>query len=195
VQIKKMQAQNDELKGLINMERQNFSWDDIHQACRKLAEKLRDFKPDYIVTTPASPMAVTGIVLEELLLWVPVFIVHVSAPDIADSPYTFEPEQHVDFQGVGKKWHVPRALLEKSEARIAIIDDTCTGTTVYFDRILELLLEQGNFKREQIFTACLITTPSVLQYNILDWHYFNVTKTTYYLPWGRADEIEVSKRV
>lgn len=180
--------QNEELKTLLNLEKQNFTWEDIHRACRALAAELRRFNPDYIVTTPCSPMAVTGIVLEELLQWIPVLIINVSAPDIKNSPYQFEPDRHLDFSGVRKKWHVPRELLEKSGSRVAIIDDTCTGTTVYFDRLLELLTETGQFRREQIFTACLITTPHVLQYKILDWHYFTVTKTAYYLPWGKENE-------
>jgi len=180
---KRVLLQNEELKGLLNMERQHFSWDDIGKACRELAGHLRNFNPDFIVTTPGSPMAVASLIIEELHQWMPVEIVYVTDQSVINSPETFDSDNYLMFQAARRKWHVPRRLIDLPSARIAVIDDL-SFDSAYFDRLLELFERNGKVPRSNILTASLIASPVVLKSGSLDWHFFTVVNTSIYLPWG-----------
>ena len=177
------QRENKDLKRLLNMERQHFSWEEIHKACRELATELRKFKPSIIVTTPGTPMMVASLIVEELHEWIPMHIIYVTDASVANCPNEFVPEDYIAFKSARRKWHMPRKLLGESNARIAIIDDV-SFDSVYFDRLLELLTNDGKMTRENIFTASLIASQAVLHSRSLDWHRIPVVNTSIYLPWG-----------
>ncbi len=180
---KKVLHQNEELKALLNMERQHFSWDDISKACRELAGHLKNFKPDLIVTTPGSPMAVASLIVEDLHQWMPVEIVYVTDQSVINSPNAFDSDNYLIFQAARRKWHVPRKLMDLSNVRIAVIDDL-SFDSAYFDRLTELFDKHGKVPRSNILTASLIASAVVLKSGSLDWHYFTVVNTSIYLPWG-----------
>lgn len=185
-QVYELKQQNKTLQHTLDAERQIFDWDSIHKACRGLAKKVEEFKPDFIISTPGAPLAVAALVVEELYEWIPVHVVMVASQGVKNVPAVYQPGQHEIIESIvfKRKWYVPKVLLSHADVKIVVIDDI-TFSAVFFEKLLGLLSDKANIPSANVLTASLIASRELAEKGRVGWSYYRVSNTSLYLPWGK----------
>ena len=159
-----------------------FEWDDVEDGVRYLNREItKRFDPELILTISAPGAIVTNLFVTHRSKITPVYI-GITLQREDPRTLSFTTDHHIIATS---KWRiaVPNALLRHREKKLLVLDGSViTGDAM--DNILRLLKESG-FDRNNILTACLITTDVALRAGKgPDIYWRNVPDCEVYMPWG-----------
>jgi hypoxanthine phosphoribosyltransferase len=159
-----------------------FEWNDVEDGVQHLNKEItKRFDPELILTISAPGAIVTNLFVTHRSTLTSVYIgitLHREDP----RTLSFTTDHHIITTS---KWRiaVPNALLRHRDKKLLVLDGAViTGDAM--DNLLKLLKESG-FDRNNILTACLITTDVALRADKEpDIYWRNVPDCEVYMPWG-----------
>jgi len=168
----------------LELERKRLRYDDLQAAANDLGVKInKAFTPDAVFTPGLHGATFANLLVAELETEVPVLVGVSSWKDSAKPITSVAGHRMLETN----KWlvHVPEALLSGQYSSILVVDDFAMSGD--FLQLIVTMLTAAGTKKEQIMTACVVTTTVAVQnHKAPNFYWQQTVDDTFYFPWGRA---------